>query len=129
MRNSVMLTFLCIVTASYVWANEPEPASKSPVKERTITATHLGVAETRKAADTITPEFRIPANNLALIWIASDNWEQVGEPTGLSDKARKWTKVAMQDARNKGMTLWQSLEPKESSSTVTISHSGATRIN
>lgn len=115
---------LALLLASFVI-----PHSSFAAEPNVITATHLDVRETRKEAAATTPAFRIPANHLALIWVAIDNWHNVGEATGVADSARKWTKVASQNARSKGMTLWQSLEPVATNSAVSIQHNGPTRVN
>ncbi|MBM3943615.1 MAG: hypothetical protein FJ316_12030 [SAR202 cluster bacterium] len=94
-----------------------------------ITVTHLGVTETRPAAVFSTPAFRIPANHLALIWVACDHYEDTGDPTGMTDSARTWTKLISRNVPKKGMTLWQSLEPVETNTPITVTHSTITRCN
>ena len=94
-----------------------------------VSATHLNVQELPKSSSSTTTAFSIPANNIALLWISIDSWNAVGEPTSVTDPSRTWTKIAANHVQVKGMTLWSSIAVSDTSSAVTITHSGPTRIN
>ncbi len=92
-----------------------------------ITATHLGVNDSRLSFSFDTPKFPIPANNLTLIWIATDHYDLTGDPVSLTDSSRTWTKIGSRNLTKKGVTLWKSIAPVDTNAPVTITHAGGTQ--